>query len=588
MADSTRTTEGKFQTALLSLWARAKKLLPTKQDPVTAAVAIPAAGALYVLHGRGVDIVPMAAALALALIAPTATWLGGKYRVAAVTIACLLLAAIVASTWRQGGTLLLVPAALVVWVPWSIGRTRRKPAKHGALLIKQGLAMVTEGLAIQVAAEYPEGYVKVGKAKLGRSDTAVTAPGHISTSTPRGTASVAKDAHHGIASRLANRATLPTTALTATDLSATKAAGAFELVMPLQQDFAYDTQTMPPVDRWPAGQFPLATDALKAVIWLEVTKLDHILVSGRTRWGKSNSLWVILTGIVRATKGAAEFRIIDPKGGAELGAWKRIATEFASTPDEGRQLLAGLVQTMEARYRTMQAAGQRKSTLWPIFCVIDEAAQVLDDKRSRALSLKLAQMALAANIHIIYATQYPTDDLFGSALKQNISTVITHRLKDATGSNVAMGAGAKGDGWDASKLEKPGRAIIELPHLVEPRIKGQVYYAPDDIPEDVIAYYPVTPVTPTTGGTLYAGETACDPVLTCDPVTPECDPPLGKHDGPVLDCLGSTPRTQTAIAKTARIHATEVKRSLARLANQGLARELDEGWIDARMAPLDD
>ena len=98
MPQDTRETEGKFQKALLGLGGRLKKLLPSKQDPVTAAVAIPAGIVLVATHGKGGDVVPMAAALALALIAPTATWLGGKYRVAAVTVACFLLAAIVAST----------------------------------------------------------------------------------------------------------------------------------------------------------------------------------------------------------------------------------------------------------------------------------------------------------------------------------------------------------------------------------------------------------------------------------------------------------------------------------------------------------
>lgn len=598
MPQTNRPTEGKFQTALLGLWARAKKLLPSKQDPVTAAVAIPAGIVLLVLHGKGVDVVPMAAALALALIAPTATWLGGKYRVAAVTVACFLLAAIVASTWRQGGYWAAIPLALVVWVPWSIGRTRRKPAKHAAALVKQGLAMVSEGLALASAAEFPESGVKVGKAKLGRSGTAVVADGHISTSNGRGNGSIAKGAENTVASRLANRLTLPTPALVGTDLSATKAAGSFELVMPLAQEFDYEPQTMPPVEQWPDNQFPLATDAIKRVIWLSITTIDHVLISGRTRWGKSNSLWVILTGIVRATGGAAEFRVIDPKGGAEFGAWRRICADFACTPDEGRQLLARLVTTMDERYRIMQSKGQRKSDLWPIFCVIDEAAQVLDDKASRALSLKLAQMALAANIHLVYATQYPTDDLFGSALKQNISTVITHRLKDSIGSNVAMGAGAKGDGWDASKLEKPGRAIIELPHLVEARIKGQVYYAPDEIPEDVARYYPEPPSPgrpPTTGGSPHAGHSAPEspesgPGIHPDrtgPEMPDAWALLTDHVATrtpkerIVDGLDDDPMTITEVMARSGLGKSRAYQVMKELCTEGHALPVKGGWVRA-------
>jgi uncharacterized membrane protein YphA (DoxX/SURF4 family) len=582
MPQDSNPTEGKFQAALLKLWKWLKRFLPSKQDPVTAAVAIPAAIALFVLHGKGVDVVPMAAAIALALVAPTATWLGGKYRVAAVTVSCFLLAAIVASTWRQVGYWLAIPAALAVWVPWSIGRTRRKPSKHAAALVKQGLAMVSEGLAIAAAAEFPESGVKVGTAKLGRNGTAVVADGHVSTSNGRGNGSVAKGAENTIASRLANRLAMPTPALVGVDLSATKAAGSFELAMRLVEPFAYDTLPMPPKKDWPAGEFPLGTDALGRPVYLAIKTLDHVLVSGRTRWGKSNTLWIILLGLARSTEGAVELQMIDPKGGAELGAWRHLCSDFAKNPDEGCKLLARLVATMHARYRQMQAAGQRKSTMWPIVCIIDEAAQVLDDKKARAHSLELAQMALAANIHIIYATQYPTDDLFGSALKQNISTVITHRLKDSTGSNVAMGQGAKGDGWDASKLEKPGRAIIELPHLVEARMKVQVYLAPDDVPDDLTALNgtPAPPPAPPTGkaptqgeyeGVQGAGAGAGAP--------PEDDDPRPAKDR-IEGLLSKQPRSASWLGEMAGCARQTADKHLKALAQEHQASYLTgRGWV---------
>lgn len=585
MPQDNRTTEGKFQPALLKLWKWLKKFLPSKQDPVTAAVAIPAGIALFVLHGKGVDVVPMAAAIALALIAPTATWLGGKYRVAAVTVSCFLLAAIVASTWRQAGYWLAVPLALVVWVPWSIGRARRKPAKRAAILVKQGLAMVSEGLALAAAAEFPESGVKVGTAKVGRSGTAVVADGHVSTSNGRGNGSVAKGAENTIASRLANRLAMPTPALVGVDLSATKSAGSFELAMPLVKPFDYETLPIPPKDVWPEGQFPLGTDALGRPVYLAIKTLDHVLVSGRTRWGKSNTLWIILLGLARATEGAIEFQMIDPKGGAELGAWRHLCSEagFAKNPDEGCQLLARLVTTMHNRYKLMQAAGQRKSTMWPIVCIIDEAAQVLDDKKARAHSLELAQMALAANIHIIYATQYPTDDLFGSALKQNISTVITHRLKDSTGSNVAMGQGAKGDGWDASKLEKPGRAIIELPHLVEARMKVQVYFAPDEVPDDLTALSttpPAPPAAPTTGGTPTQGKyEGVQGAGAGAGAPPEDDDPRPAKDR-IAGLLTKQPRSAAALGEMAGCARQTADKHLKALAKDEQASYLEgRGWV---------
>ena len=557
-----------------------ERTIPTAADPVTpATVAIFAilATGLVLLRTHAEHIAPVLFVAIAYLVSPAADWLEGKRRMACTTVAAGLALIGAILTWELMGLWLLIPAPLIWWVPFAIGRGRGSKRSQ-ANKIKHGLALVNEGLKPIVRDVAPPG-TKIRDAKLGRNNTAVVASGHLPASAPKGSAPIPKDAANGLATKVANPAGMTTTELSIVDLSATKAAGEFELALSLARPFNYDTLPMPPREQWPDGSFPLGTDAYGAPIYVAIKTLDHVLVSGRTRWGKSNTLWVLLIGLARATEGAVEFHMIDPKGGAELGAWRNLCADFARTPQEGRQLLARLVGIMDARYAAMERQGQRKSDLWPIVCIIDEAAQVLDDKQARAHSLKLAQMALAANIHIVYATQYPTDDLFGSALKQNISTVITHRLKDSVGSNVAMGAGAKGDGWDASKLEKPGRAIVEMPHLVEARMKVQVYLAPDEVPDDLSAMVSGPSGHPT-GGDAHAGQTAPDTPRTDTPRTDTPDSQTPKYDDRIAELLDIRPLSARAVAEAVGCSPDTAAKALKRLAEQGRAKPTKAGWID--------
>ncbi len=184
----------------------------------------------------------------------------------------------------------------------------------------------------------------------------------------------------------------------------------------------------------------------------DLTKLLHLLIAGATGSGKSVCLNCIITSLLyKATPDEVKLMMIDPKR-VELSAYDGIPHLIAPVVTDPRQATGALrwaVKEMERRYELLSAAGVRnvdgynRSRRKPpdgdeylpyLVVIIDELADLMlvaagdvEDSICR-----LAQMARAAGIYLIIATQRPSVDVLTGLIKANVPS----RLAFAVSSHV--------------------------------------------------------------------------------------------------------------------------------------------------------
>ncbi|MDI9571213.1 MAG: DNA translocase FtsK 4TM domain-containing protein [Pseudomonadota bacterium] len=218
------------------------------------------------------------------------------------------------------------------------------------------------------------------------------------------------------------------------------------------------------------GKLPIAlgVDIMGAPAVQDLTRMPHLLIAGTTGSGKSVSLNAMICSILfRSAPEDVKFLMIDPKR-IELSAYEGIPHllhPVVVDPKKAAQVLKWAVEEMERRYAFIgdmggksieaynkQAAREKLSRLPYIVIVIDELADLmLVAPRNVEESLaRLAQMARAAGIHLIIATQRPSVDVITGVIKANFPTRISFQVSskvdsrtilDQLGAEALLGAG---------------------------------------------------------------------------------------------------------------------------------------------------
>lgn len=361
-------------------------------------------------------------------------------------------------------------------------------------------------------------------------------------------------------------------------------AGMYELVVRSGKPFEFPDPAYPEPADWPKGKFPLAWDADGDTVWLNMagTNGKHMVIAGRTGSGKTNTQRVILRGMVQLR---IDLWLIDPHGEFHDYAAHAHEDNYATSAEAGAKLLAELVRQMRARL------ADKSLPRGPICCMVDEAPAVLAIKGAEANANALAMEGRKVGIVLVFAVQYPTVDLFGGALRQQMSTVIVHRVKDRTGSNVALGQGAVGDGWDASDkrlMARQGRAIAELEGADDPRQFIQVFEAPPAPVLEPATLPPPNPLPPPTAPVDDPSVRSVRPPSGC---TEQGEQPRtdGRTDNPTdatlkgLEAklwpeLNGHPRTNKELADVIGASTSGTHDALKRLRDKGLAVFAGDGW----------
>jgi DNA segregation ATPase FtsK/SpoIIIE, S-DNA-T family len=185
----------------------------------------------------------------------------------------------------------------------------------------------------------------------------------------------------------------------------------------------------------------------------DLTSMPHLLIAGTTGSGKSVCInTIILSLLYRHTPDKCKFILIDPKM-LELSTYEGIPHLLCPVITEAKKaasVLGWVVKEMENRYRLMTKEGVRnidgynsKHTLaMPyIVVVVDEMSDLMlvAGKEIENYIQKLSQMARAAGIHIIMATQRPSVDVITGTIKANFPTRISFQVTSKIDSRTILG-----------------------------------------------------------------------------------------------------------------------------------------------------
>jgi S-DNA-T family DNA segregation ATPase FtsK/SpoIIIE len=185
----------------------------------------------------------------------------------------------------------------------------------------------------------------------------------------------------------------------------------------------------------------------------DLTTMPHLLIAGTTGSGKSVCINTIIVSLLyRLSPNLCKFILIDPKM-LELSAYEGIPHLLSPVITDSKKAASALgwtVREMNSRYKLMSKEGVRnidgynsRHTLkMPyIVVVVDEMSDLMlvAGKDIENYIQKLSQMARAAGIHIIMATQRPSVDVITGTIKANFPTRISFRVSSKIDSRTILG-----------------------------------------------------------------------------------------------------------------------------------------------------
>ncbi len=185
----------------------------------------------------------------------------------------------------------------------------------------------------------------------------------------------------------------------------------------------------------------------------DLASMPHLLIAGTTGSGKSVCInTIILSLLFRHSPEKCKFILIDPKM-LELSTYEGVPHLLCPVITEAKKaasVLGWVVKEMESRYRLMTKEGVRnidgynakhKLPMPYIVVVVDEMSDLMlvAGKEIENYIQKLSQMARAAGIHIIMATQRPSVDVITGTIKANFPRRISFQVTSKIDSRTILG-----------------------------------------------------------------------------------------------------------------------------------------------------
>tara|TARA_Y100000590_G_scaffold290895_1_gene327441 strand:+ start:225 stop:2315 length:2091 start_codon:yes stop_codon:yes gene_type:complete len=185
----------------------------------------------------------------------------------------------------------------------------------------------------------------------------------------------------------------------------------------------------------------------------DLSSMPHLLIAGTTGSGKSVCInTLILSLLYKHGPDKCKFILIDPKM-LELSTYEGIPHLLCPVITEAKRaasVLGWVVKEMESRYRLMTKVGvknidgynsKHKLPMPYIVVIVDEMSDLMlvAGKEIEGYIQKLSQMARAAGIHIIMATQRPSVDVITGTIKANFPTRISFQVTSKIDSRTILG-----------------------------------------------------------------------------------------------------------------------------------------------------
>ena len=201
---------------------------------------------------------------------------------------------------------------------------------------------------------------------------------------------------------------------------------------------------------------PLGKDIFGASVITSIDKMPHLLVAGATGSGKSVAInSIILAILYNARPSEVKLAMVDPKM-LELSVYADIPhllSPVVTQPKKASETLKAIVAEMERRYRMLAEKGNKNidsynkaapeaERLPYIVVIIDELADLMMTvaREVEDSIMRLAQMARAAGIHLIVATQRPSVDVITGLIKANLPSRISFQVSSKTDSRTILDA----------------------------------------------------------------------------------------------------------------------------------------------------
>ena len=218
--------------------------------------------------------------------------------------------------------------------------------------------------------------------------------------------------------------------------------------------------------------FALGKDVAGDICITDIAKMPHLLIAGSTGSGKSVCINTLITSIIyKAKPSEVKLLMIDPKV-VELSVYNGIPhllIPVVTDPKKASGALTWAVQEMVNRYGLFAAKGVRdikgyneaatksgEPKLPQMVIIIDELADLMSvaAKEVEDAIQRLAQMARAAGMHLVIATQRPSVDVITGTIKSNIASRIAFAVASQVDSRTIL------DGSGAEKLLGKGDMLF--------------------------------------------------------------------------------------------------------------------------------
>ncbi len=252
-------------------------------------------------------------------------------------------------------------------------------------------------------------------------------------------------------------------------------------------------------------EFAIGRDSEGAPVVADLARMPHMLVAGTTGSGKSVLInAIIMSLIMRTTPEQVRLILVDPKR-VEFSCYAGLPHLYVPVVTEPRQAASALqwaVTEMDRRLKVFERAGARDvkvynkmvadgkfadmenppSAMPYLVIVIDELSDLMmvAGKDVESSIVRIAQLARAAGIHLVLATQRPSADVVTGLIKSNVDTRVALKVSSSIDSRVIL------DQTGAERLMGRGDMLFRKAGGVLRRVLGA--YASDDEIESVVTF----------------------------------------------------------------------------------------------------